>query len=93
MDMYQAAMAKKVGMDLSNKIQVAQFTATSTTANIVHNLFYDILHDDLQVFYKGILLDYIENYTHNVNNIAITLAGWTIVTGETISFKLYKNVK
>lgn len=84
----------KINTEISNKIKTATFTAVANnTTNIVHNLTYDPLHDDLLAFYMGLLLENPLNYTDNVNNISINLVDWSINTGEKIYFKLYKNVK
>jgi len=89
----KASTALVVGLkkDLVDKIKTKAFTATSNlTKTIIHGLSYDTIHDDLLLFYKGILLDS-TNYTET--NTTITLTDWSISTGEIIKFKLYKNVK
>jgi len=79
---------------INSKIQISSFTATvDTTTNIVHNLTYDSLKDDLLVVFNGLLLDVLSNYTENIVTISIDLNGWSINTSDVIYFKLYKNVK
>ena len=80
---------------LLGKLTTSTFTAiTNDTTNIVHNLStYDSAKDDLLVFYNGILLTKTINYTENANKISIDLVGWNIDIGESIYFRLYKNVK
>jgi hypothetical protein len=76
------------------RLLTATFTATvNNTTNIVHNLSYDSVHDDLLVIYSGVLCEVGTNYTENANKISINLVGWYINAGEVIKFKLYKNIK
>ena len=62
------------------------------TSYIEHNLSYNPATDELQVIYYTLLLEKDVNYIEHENNRAITLLDWSIDTGETVYFKLYKNV-
>jgi len=78
----------------NSKIGVAVFTATANaTTNIIHNLTYNPITDDLLVVYGGLFLEVDINYQNNINNISINLLGWSINIGEKIGFKIYRNVK
>jgi hypothetical protein len=78
---------------INKKIKAFTYTAsTSGITNIVHNLPFNPLSDDLLVFSDGMLMTKSDNYTENVNNISIDLVGWSLTSGEIINFKLYKNV-
>jgi len=75
------------------KILISTFTANSTVTNITHNLVFVASKDDLLAVYRGVILEVGSNYSLNTNSISIDLLGWSILVGEKISFKIYKNVK
>lgn len=80
--------------ELKERISIATFTATaSNTTRIVHNLTYNKLTDELQVYYMGMLLEKADNYIENTDNISINLSGWSLDLGEKIKFVLYKKIK
>ena len=80
--------------ELKERISIATFTATaSNTTRIVHNLTYNPMTDELQVYYMGILIEKVENYIENTDNISINLNGWSLDLGEKIKFILYKGLK
>lgn len=78
---------------IQNKVKTKILTVTSTTSHIVHNLIYIPANDELQVFYKGVLLDRGINYNDNNDHLSIDLIDWTISSGEDVKFVLYRNVK
>jgi hypothetical protein len=80
--------------EISNKIKTEVIVIMGNgITNIVHNLSYDPLHDDLLVIYDNVILEKGLNYTENVNKISIDLIDWSLDNGEKVYFKLYKNVK
>lgn len=85
--------ALREASQFNNKIRVSSYTASATTTNIVHNLSYSSTTDDMVIVYKGVLLESGVNYTHNSNGISIDLLDWSISSGDTVYFKVYKNVK
>lgn len=82
----------KARLDKMGKIHTSVFTAISTTSTILHNLSYDIVHDDLLVLYQGVMLEEGVNYNH-LSSTAIRLLDWSVSSGERMYFRLYKNVR
>jgi len=79
-----------------NKIKIITYTAISNgISNLIHNLNYNPVTDDLNVvdLTCGQQLSVGDNYTENANLISIDLIGWTLNSGDKISFHLTKNVK
>jgi len=87
---------KTVNTKIDSKIKSIIFTATvSNTTNIVHNLSFDPLHDELDILdlnYGNALTEGIE-YTNSIDNKSINLIDWSISQNESIKFTLFKNIK
>jgi len=84
-------------LELVNKIQTSEFTATEDNTTHVTTGFtnYDNLHDSLQVIdsYSGGILTMGEHFTENEDRLSIDLISWSIKLGSKIKFILYKNIK
>jgi len=81
---------------IASKIKTMTYTAVSDgISNVVHNLSYNPVTDDLNVIDLtfGQQLSVGDSYSENANLISIDLIGWTLSVGDKINFHLTKNVK
>ena len=81
---------------INNKIKTMIYTAIANgVTNIVHNLSFDPLHDELNILdlgYGNTLTEGVE-YSNDINNISINLIGWSLNSGDKLKFQVIKGVK
>lgn len=78
---------------ITSQIRFFSYVATTTTTSITHGLNYVPASDFLMVFYNGLILEENKNFTSSSDHHSITLSSWSMSSGESIFFMLFKNVK
>jgi len=63
-----------------------------TTNCLINQGNYNPNMDVLEVFYKNIPLDEVDNYTKNLDGISIDLVGFSLAAGEKVRYKIWKTV-